>query len=56
MIKACFTLLENKLSKAGDKNIYIKVVDPNQKTLVSKDPINIISSSEKKFRTLVQNE
>ena len=44
MIKACFTLLENKLSKAGDKNIYIKVVDPNQKTLVSKDPINIISS------------
>ena len=43
-IKACFTLLENKLSKAGDKNIYIKVVDPNQKTLVSKDPINIISS------------
>jgi len=43
-IKACFTLLENKLSKAGDKNIYIKVVDPNQKILVSKDPINIISS------------
>jgi hypothetical protein len=43
-IKACFTLLENKLSKAGDKNIYIKVVDPNQKTLVSKYPINIISS------------
>ncbi len=44
MIKGCFTLLENKLSKAGDKNIYIKVVDPNQKTLLSKNPINIINS------------
>ena len=44
MIKSCFTLLENKLSKAGDKNIYIKVVDPNQKTLLSKNPINIMNS------------
>jgi hypothetical protein len=43
-IKACFNLLENKLSKSGDKNIYIKVVDPNQKTLLSKNPINIMSS------------
>ena len=45
MIKACFTLLENKLSIAGDKNIYIKVVDPNQKTLLSKNPINIMNSN-----------
>ena len=44
-IKACFNLLENKLSKSGDKNIYIKVVDPNQKTLISKTPINIMSSN-----------
>ncbi len=44
MIKACFTLLENKLSQAGDKNIYIKVVDPSQKTLLSKNPINIMNS------------
>ncbi|MDB0020592.1 hypothetical protein N9E08_00210 [bacterium] len=43
-IKACFNLLENKLSKSGDKNIYIKVVDPNQKILLSKNPINIMSS------------
>jgi hypothetical protein len=41
MIKACFNLLENKLSKSGDKNIYIKVVNPNQKTLLSKNPIHI---------------
>ena len=44
MIKACFTLLENKLSKSGDKNIYIKVIDQNQKTLSSTNPINIINS------------
>ena len=43
-IKACFNLLENKLSKSGDKNIYIKVVDPNQKILLSKNQINIMSS------------
>ena len=44
MIKACFTLLENKLSSSGNKNIYIKVVDQNQKTLTSKNPINIVNS------------
>ena len=44
MIKACFTLLENKLSSSGNKNIYIKVVDQNQKTLISKNPINIVNS------------
>ena len=41
MIKACFNLLENKLSESGDKNIYIKVVNPNQKTLLSENPIHI---------------
>ena len=46
-IKACFNLLKNKLSKSGDKNIYIKVIDPNQKTLISKNPINIKNSNGK---------
>ena len=28
-----------------NRNIYIKVVDPNQKILLSKNPINIMSSA-----------
>ena len=35
MIKACFTLIENKLTNSGDKNIYIKIIDENS---VSKTP------------------
>ena len=54
MIKACFTLIENKLTNPGDKNIYIKIIDENQKTLKSenkgvgtpsiKDPIECAAS------------
>jgi len=45
MVKACFSLLENKLSKAGDKDIYIRVIDQNNKTLLSENPIKIINSN-----------
>jgi DNA repair ATPase RecN len=45
MIKACFTLIENKLTKAGDKNIYIRIIDQNQKILKSVNPINIVNSN-----------
>ena len=45
MVKACFSLLENKLSKAGDKDIYIRVIDQNNKTLLSEKPIKIINSN-----------
>ena len=45
MVKACFSLIENKLSLSGDKNIYIRVIDPNQKTLQSSEPITIQNDS-----------
>ena len=41
MIKACFSLMENKLSLSGDKNIYIRVTAPNKKILQSSEPIKI---------------
>ena len=41
MIKACFTLLENKLSKAGDKNIYIKIL-PDTETIYTRKQMNDI--------------
>ena len=36
--------LENKLSKAGDKDIYIRVIDQSSKTLLSEKPIKITDS------------
>jgi len=45
MIKACFSLLENKLSQAGDKEIYIRVIDQSSKTLQSETPISINNSN-----------
>ena len=45
MVKACFSLIENKLSLSGDKNIYIRVIDPSQKTLQSSEPITIQNDS-----------
>ena len=41
MVKGCFTLLENKLTLSGDKTIYIRVIDQDNKTLSSADPILI---------------
>ena len=43
------TLIENKLTKAGDKNIYIKIIDENQKTLKSENPINILNTNGEKI-------
>ena len=37
--------LENKLSLSGDKNIYIRVIDQNQKTLQFSEPITIQNES-----------
>ena len=33
MLKGCFTILENKISTAGNKFIYLRVIDPNGKVL-----------------------
>ena len=49
MVKACFSLLENKLSLAGDKDIFIRVIDQNGKTLLSENPISINNPNGKKI-------
>lgn len=36
MIKTCFTLMENRISEAGNKNLYLRIIDPNGKVLTSK--------------------
>ena len=32
-IESCFTVLENKISKAGDKTVYLRVIEPGGKVL-----------------------
>jgi hypothetical protein len=32
-IEACFTILENKLAKAGSKNVYLRIIEPGGKVL-----------------------
>ena len=39
MIKACFTVVENRIAKPGEKALYMRIVDPNGQTLPSKDGI-----------------
>jgi hypothetical protein len=43
MVKCCFTLGENKVTKAGDKIIYMRVISPDGKVLAASD-------SENRFR------
>jgi len=43
MIKVCCTLLENKLTKKGDKDIYLRILDSSQKVFSSEKSINIKS-------------
>ena len=43
MIKICFTLLENAIAKAGNKNINLKVFDPEGRLLFSEDGDDVYS-------------
>ena len=36
MLKACFTINENKIAKAGNKRVYLRVVSPEGTVLVNK--------------------
>ena len=40
MIKSCFTLGENRVTKAGDKMLYMRVISPDGKVLPANDPDN----------------
>ena len=43
MIKSCFTLGENRVTKAGDKMLYMRVISPDGKVLPANDPDNRFS-------------
>ena len=44
MIKVCFTLLENAIAKAGNKNINLKVFSPDGSLLYSEDGDDVYSA------------
>ena len=46
MIKSCFTLIENKLAKPGDKTIYLRVLNSDGKLLPAEESIS--SNNSKK--------
>lgn len=33
MLKACFTIMENRIAKPGEKELYMRIIDPSGKTL-----------------------
>lgn len=37
MLKACFTLMENRIAKPGQKELYMRITGPNGQVLPSKD-------------------
>ena len=46
MVKSCFTLIENKLAKPGDKTIYLRVLDSDGKLLPGEQSISTNSSKK----------
>ncbi len=38
-IKACFTVIENKIAKAEAKTLYMRIIDPSASELVGEEPI-----------------
>lgn len=37
MIKTCFTLMENKIAKPGNRELYVRIIGPDGKALPTKD-------------------
>lgn len=47
MLKACFTLNENKIAKAGNKRIYLRVIAPDSKVLINKSSTTLKDATGK---------
>jgi len=37
MLKSCFTVMENRIAKPGNKNLYVRILAPNGQVLPTKD-------------------
>ena len=50
MIKTCFSIIENKLAQAGDKEIYIRILDSEGNLLNSPTPLTIINQQKEELK------
>ena len=50
MIKTCFSIIENKLAQAGDKEIYIRILDSEGTLLNAPTPLSIINQQKEKLK------
>ena len=50
MIKTCFSIIENKLAQAGDKEIYIRILDSEGNLLKSPTPLTIINQEKEELK------
>ena len=49
MIKSCFTIIENKIAEAGNKDIIMTVIDPNGKVLKNSTSFNFTANGSEKI-------
>ena len=50
MIKTCFSIIENKLAQAGDKEIYIRILDSEGNLLNAPTPLKIINQQKEELK------
>ena len=50
MIKTCFSIIENKLAQAGDKEIYIRILDSEGNLLNAPSPLSIINQQKEELK------
>ena len=50
MIKTCFSIIENKLAQAGDKEIYIRILDSEGNLLNPPTPLTIINQQKEELK------
>ena len=50
MIKTCFSIIENKLAQAGDKEIYIRILDSERTLLNAPTPLTIINQQKEELK------
>ena len=50
MIKTCFSIIENKLAQAGDKEIYIRILDSKGTLLNAPTPLTIINQQKEELK------
>ena len=50
MIKTCFSIIENKLAQAGDKEIYIRILDSEGTLLNAPTPLTILNQQKEELK------